>query len=281
MTKILQIAGVLLFIGGLAYHFAGLRIFNFLVPKDGGVELVARDIAYGTDERHKVDIYRSTAGKVPLPILVFVYGGSWDSGRRQDYEFAARALAAKGYVVFVPDYRLVPQYLYPAFVDDVAAAIHFAQQNAKQFGGDGEHTFLVGHSAGSYNIAQAVLNPTFNVHGITAVATLAGPFDFLPFDSAKSAAAFSKYPDLPSTQPIAHVSKNAPPFLLLHGANDTTVKPRNSRELANRLRAAGATVQHTEYSGVSHVGIMLSLSTTFRGNAPVIDHIEKFFNAYK
>ena len=281
MTKLLQFIGALLLVGGLTYHFAALRVFNFLVPKDAGVDIVGRNIAYGNDSRQRLDIYKPTTAGSTYPVLVFVYGGSWDSGRRQDYEFAARALAAQGYVVFVPDYRLVPQYLYPVFVEDVALAIAFAQANSKQYGGDGIRTYLLGHSAGGYNIVQAVLNPAFGVHGITAVATLAGPFDFLPFDSPKSTAAFSKYPDLQATQPINFANKLAPPFLLLHGANDTTVKPRNSRQLAKRLREVGAIVQHTEYPGVGHVGIMLALSKTFRGNAPVLDDINGFFNAHR
>jgi acetyl esterase/lipase len=281
MTKLLQVIGVILLMGGLAYHFAALRIFNLLVTKDAGIELVASGLAYGTSERQVLDVYRPLAPSGPMPILVFVYGGSWDSGRRQDYEFAARALAAKGYVVFVPDYRLVPEYLYPVFVEDVAAAIGFAQKNSIRFGGGGTGTYLVGHSAGGYNIAQAVLNPMFGVHHITAVATLAGPFDFLPFDSPKSVAAFSKFPDLPATQPINFARKDAPPFLLLHGGNDTTVKPRNARELAKRLRDAGAVVQHTEYPGVSHVGIMLSLSKPFRHLSPALDDIAAFFAAHR
>jgi acetyl esterase/lipase len=280
MVRLLQVLGVLLFVGGLAYHFAALRIFNLVVPKDAGVEKVASDLAYGDAERQRLDVYRPS-GQEPLPVLVFVYGGSWDSGHRQDYDFAARALAARGYVVFVPDYRLVPQYLYPAFVEDVAKAISFVQAKATQYGGNGSHTYLVGHSAGGYNIAQAALNPVFAVKNISAVATLAGPFDFLPFDSPKSTAAFSKFPDLPSTQPVHHAHKDAPPFLILHGADDTTVRPRNGRELARRLKDAGAVVQYTEYPGVSHVGIMLALSKTFSKNAPVLDDIDAFFKAHR
>jgi acetyl esterase/lipase len=281
MVKLLQLLGILLIIVGFSYHFAALRLFNYLVPKDRGVELAARAVAYGADERHVLDVYRPAQASAPVPSLVFVYGGSWDSGRRQDYEFAARALASRGYVVFVPDYRLVPQHVYPAFVDDVALAIRFAQAKAASFGGDGVRTYLVGHSAGAYNIAQAVLNPHFSVSGITAVATLAGPFDFLPFDSPKSIAAFSAYRDLPSTQPVNFANDHAPPFLLLHGADDMTVKPRNSKELAKRLHDAGAIVRHREYLGVSHVGIMLALSTTFRGKAPVIADIAAFFEAHR
>jgi acetyl esterase/lipase len=280
MTRLFQALGVLLFAGGLAYHFAALRIFNLVVPKDEGVEQIASDLAYGDADRQRLDVYRPF-GEGPLPALVFVYGGSWDSGRRQDYGFAARALAAKGYVVFVPDYRLVPEHIYPVFVEDVAKAINFAQARATNYGGDGTHTYLVGHSAGGYNVAQAALNPLFAVKGIAAVATLAGPFDFLPFDSPKSRAAFSAFPDLPSTQPIHHVGKDAPPFLILHGADDTTVRPRNGRELSLRLKKARAVVQHTEYPDVSHVGIMLALSKAFRKNAPVLDDIDAFFKIHR
>ncbi len=281
MTKLLQFIGVLLLVGGLTYHFAALRVFNFLVLKDAGVDLAASGIAYGADHRQRLDVYRPTTTGSAYPVLVFVYGGSWDSGRRQDYEFAARAMAAQGYVVFVPDYRLVPQYHYPVFVEDVASAIAFARAHSKQYGGDGVRTYLLGHSAGAYIIAQAVLNPAFGVHGITAVATLAGPFDFLPFDSPKSTAAFSRFPDLQATQPVNFAHKLAPPFLVLHGGSDTTVKPRNGRELAKRLRESGAIVQHTEYPGVSHVGIMLALSKTFRGNAPVLDDVTGFFKTHR
>ena len=94
-----------------------LNAVNSLTPGDGGTDRVATDIAFGSDPRQKLDIYTpegvGNAGKAP--VVVFFYGGSWNSGRRQDYAFAARALAAKGFVVVVPDYRLVPQVTFPGF----------------------------------------------------------------------------------------------------------------------------------------------------------------------
>jgi acetyl esterase/lipase len=78
MSKLLTAIGLILFAGGLAYHFATLAIFNALVPKDPGSRLAASDIAYGPDPRQRLDIY-APEGQGPFPVIVFVYGGSWDS----------------------------------------------------------------------------------------------------------------------------------------------------------------------------------------------------------
>ena len=101
---------------------------------------------------------RAAAAK-SRPVILFFYGGSWNSGRRQGYAFAARALAARGFVVIVPDYRLVPDAVYPDFLRDCAAAVRWARRNAGAHGGDGERIVLVGHSAGAYNAAMLALDP--------------------------------------------------------------------------------------------------------------------------
>ncbi|MBD3784475.1 MAG: alpha/beta hydrolase fold domain-containing protein, partial [Micrococcales bacterium] len=68
-----------------------------------------------------MDVY-APSGQGPFPTLVFFYGGGWNSGSRDLYGWAAQALAARGFVVFVPDYRLVPEVVFPVFVEDAAAA---------------------------------------------------------------------------------------------------------------------------------------------------------------
>ena len=96
---------------------------------------------------------RRSAG-VKLPVIVFFYGGSWSSGTKDGYGFAGRALAAQGFVVAVPDYRLVPAVRFPAFLEDGAAAVRWVRAHAADFGGDGERIVLAGHSAGAYNAAM-------------------------------------------------------------------------------------------------------------------------------
>jgi acetyl esterase/lipase len=286
MIKLLQLFGILILVAGLAYKFAALKIFDFVVPKDPGVDLVLRDIPYGSDPRQRLDIYRPI-GQAQLPILVFVHGGGWDSGDKGEYGFAAKAFAAQGYAAVVINYRLVPQHLYPAFVDDVALAIAKVEAVALQVNADPLRIYLVGHSAGGYNMLQAVLDPHYlaaahvNPQSIRAVAALAAPADFLPLDSPKSIAAFSKASPLQDTQPIQHVRADAPPILLLHGSEDTTVGPHNSKNLAAKLSSAGADVQHKEYSGVGHVKIMLAIAKPLQGQVPVLADITRFFAAHK
>jgi acetyl esterase/lipase len=287
MAKLIYVFGFALFFGGLAYYFAALAIFNILVPKDAESGRLAQNISYGPDPRHLLDVYAPRQRTDLLPVLIFVHGGSWASGSQQDYEFAGRAFAAQGYVAVLPTYRMVPQNPYPDFVEDTALAIAFAQKHAAQWGGDGARIYLAGHSAGAYNVAQAVLDRRFLVaagvdeSALKAVALMAGPYDFLPLDVTSTIDAFGAEKDLAVTQPINHARTDAPPFLLLSGDADQTVKPRNGRKLAERLKAVGAEAQTKEYAGLTHVGIMLALAKPLRGRAPVLRDVADFFYKYR
>lgn len=261
-----------------------LRGFNALVPKDRGAARVAQDAAYGRDARQRLDVYAPArdAGAKARPVIVFIYGGSWQSGSKDGYGFAARALAAQGFVVAVPDYRLVPAVRFPGFVEDCAAAVRWVRANAGRFGGDGERIVLVGHSAGAYNAAMLALDPRFlggDRAAVRGLVGLAGPYDFLPLDGPITRAAFGGAPDPVQTQPVTHAGAGDPPALLLHGAKDGTVLPRNSRALASRLAAAGVRAEAKIYPGLGHVGIVTALATPFRGRAPVLADTARFAHA--
>lgn len=277
MKVVLYTLAVLLILGGLAYHFAALRLFNALVPKDGGTVLLAEGVPFGPHPREVFDIYAPELRAGPLPVVVFINGGSWASGRRQDYEFVGRAFAAQGFVTVLADYRLVPEVRYPDFVEDAALAIAAVQREVAGYGGDAGRIYLVGHSAGAYNIVQAVLNPMFfetagvDRARIKGVVSLAGPFDFLPLDVKASIEAFGFYPDPAATQPINFVRADAPPMLLLHGLDDATVGVHNSRNLAARLKQVGAEVETKEYKAIGHAMIMLALAKPLRERAPVLE----------
>jgi acetyl esterase/lipase len=267
-------------LGGMGLTIDPLGVFNALMPKDRGSARVAQGLAYGPGARLRLDVYapraRSAASR---PVIVFIYGGSWSSGRRQGYAFAARALAAKGFVVVVPDYRLVPEVRYPDFLRDCAAAVRWTRGNAGRWGGDGERIVLTGHSAGAYNAAMLALDPSLLGSDRAAVrgfAGLAGPYDFLPLDDPASIGAFGDWPRPAETQPVGHAAAGAPPALLLHGADDTRVKPRNSRRLAERLEAAGSDVRLKLYPGIGHVGILTALAIPFRRRAPVLADVARF-----
>jgi acetyl esterase/lipase len=248
---------------------------NDLTPGDADVERAAQGVAFGSDPRQKLDVYRPK-GVTNSPVLVFFYGGSWSSGRRQDYEFAARAFAARGFVTVVPDYRLVPQVHFPAFVEDGASALAWTAANIAGFGGNPAAIGVSGHSAGAYIALMLALDGRWLAAAgapgvVKAVAGLAGPYDFLPFEPGGAGdLAMGMAPDLRDTQPIAHVSSAAPPVLLMTGDADTTVKPRNSLALAAAMTAAGAGAETRLYPGIGHIGILLSISKPFRGRAPAL-----------
>ncbi len=283
MTKALYIICVVVFCGGLLYHFAALKVFNFVVPKDQSSQLRAANIAYGPSPHQRLDIYEPKSNTGNLPILIFVHGGSWTAGNQTDYGFVGRTFAAKGYLTLVMSYRGLPEGAYPDFIVDVAEAVKWATFNAANYGGDQKKVFLVGHSAGAYNVALATLDEHYfrdvgtDLSVIKGVATLAGPFDFLPLDSPSTIATFGHVKDLAATQPINFARADAPPFLLLYGLKDKTVYPKNSRSLQAHLVATGAKATLIEYENVTHVGILLDLAKPLRGKAPVLEDIISFF----
>lgn len=261
-----------------------LRTFNAVIPKDSGARQTARDLPFGREARQALDLYspgRSSAGSLPLrlPIIVFVHGGSWQSGDKYGYSFVGRALASRGFLVAVPNYRLVPQVRYPAFLHDNADAVRWMIANAVRHGGDPTRIVLVGHSAGAYNAAMLALDPRWlgaERRALKGFVGLAGPYDFLPFDSPVSKAAFGQEREPATTQPINFASGDDPPTLLLHGGRDTTVYPRNSQALQARLAQAGVDARVRIYPDLGHVGILTAIARPFRGKAPVLNDVASF-----
>jgi len=258
-------------------RYLPLSLYNALVPKDRTTRRLAADIAFGPDARHRLDVYAPRRLSAPLPAMVFVYGGAWDSGDRRDYEFAGRALASLGTVVVVADYRLTPGANYPAFLDDGARAVEWVRRFSAEYGGDPERLVLAGHSAGAYNAVMLALSPAYrDISRASAVIGLSGPYDFLPLDSPITRRTFGAVPDLASTQPVNFVTAASPPMFLGHGAKDGTVYPRNTLALAGRLRTAGVAVTEVHYEGLGHAGTLMTLSRPLRGRAPVLADLERF-----
>lgn len=284
--KILLALGVLVVLAalglGLAYLVSPLHTFDTLVPKDAGGRKLAEGLAYGDGERQTLDIYAPVgASEGPRPVVVFFYGGSWNSGTRKGYNFAGRALAAQGYVVVVPDYRLVPQVHFPAFVQDGANAVRWLRANVADYGGDPEQIVLMGHSAGAHIAAMLATDPQWlgeDRSALRGLVGLAGPYDFAPFDTAAAIEAFGKWPRAEETQPITYAGSGAPPALLLTGEDDTTVKPRNSRALSAALTAAGGSAQMVTYPGIDHIDVLIALSRPLRSRAPVLADASAFID---
>jgi acetyl esterase/lipase len=252
---------------------------------DGPIRRVAAE-RYGPDPAQKIEMFlpaeARTAGKSPLPVLVFIHGGGWNGGDPHDYTFVARALASQGYAVVLAGYRLYPTVRYPAMLEDGAGALRWVAYHAAAHGGDPARVVLMGHSAGAYNAAMLALEPRWLAQqGLSAdtlrgVVGLAGPYDFYPFDTEATINSFGQAADAEDTQPIAHARAGAPPMLLVHGTADTRVKPRNSVGLARALTAAGALTQAILLDKVTHEGLIMMFARPFSRDARALDAVLPF-----
>jgi len=257
------------------------ELLNRTVDRDGLV--VQLDLAYGPGPRQAMDVWRPAApAAAALPVVVFFYGGAWQTGQRGDYPFVAANLARRGHVVVVPDYRLYPQAGFPAFLQDAAAAVAAARRLAPGWGGDPARVVLMGHSAGAHIAAMLALDPRWLAAAgdsrdrIAGVVGIAGPYDFLPITGADIRAVFATAADLRDTQPVRFADGRAAPMLLLHGTDDRTVLPRNSTVLAERITASGGRARAVLYPGIGHIGIVLGFSELFRSRSPVLDDAAGF-----
>ena len=264
----------------LATACSPLHLLNGMAPK----RLSARNIPYGAGPRRSLDVYVPARMQGPAPVVVFLYGGGWDSGAKDDYRFVGGALAAAGFVTIIPDYRLYPEVVFPAFIEDCAAAFAWASAHAGEFGG-GDRIFLMGHSAGAYNAAMLALDPSYLARAgagrpIAGTVGIAGPYDFLPVQTAELRAIFGQPPTPPATQPINHVDGHNASMLLLAGAADTTVLPRNTLRLAARIQAAGGQVQSRIYPGIDHKEIIGAIGVPFRFLCPTYRDCTDFIAAH-
>jgi acetyl esterase/lipase len=240
------------------------------------------DIAYGEGPQHGLDVYVPTRAAGPRPLIVFWHGGRWEFGDKGDYRFVGAALAELGCVAVLPNYRHYPQVKMPGFMDDAARAALWAAAHAGEFGADPKQLYLMGHSAGAHMAALVSLDPRYFAAAgqaaprIAGVIGLSGPYDFLPLLEADVQDMFGPAGLYPDSQPINFVRSDAPPMLLVHGLNDDTVWPKNSRNLASALRARGVLVTLKLYPKLVHADTVAALSRPARGRAPTLADIEAF-----
>lgn len=263
-------------------------------PKSG-YKLVT-DVAYGIHPRQQLDVYipntlsdilpntqfdtepntqLNTAacdGGRQLPVLLFVHGGSWQNGSKDDYLFLGESFSKAGFVVAVINYRLAPKYVYPAYVEDTTLAIKWLYAHAADFGGDAQRLFVVGHSAGAFNAISAVNDPRFFAkygvadHVVKAAVGISGPYSY-DFTIDPSRVAFSADAHPIDVMPNHHVRQNPVPHLLLIASKDTLVKDFNTHDMADALQAAGGQVEVVTIKNATHISIIAAVSSRLEWTA--------------
>jgi len=261
-------------------------MLNTVTP--GSSYALRADVAYGTHPRQKLDIYTPTTIRPATgwPVVVFFYGGSWNTGERSQYQFVGEALAAGGVLTMVADYRLYPEVRYPNFLNDSAQALAYGLDQAAGLGGDRKRVFVMGHSSGGYNAAMLALDARWLKaagHATSELAGwigLAGPYDFYPIINPAAKPVFF-HPEYPAnSQPIGFTPPDAPRSFLAAAENDKLVNPqRNTRQLAAKLQAVGVPVTLKLYPRASHTTLIGAFAWPLRWIAPVLEDVQLFIQA--
>lgn len=242
---------------------------------------VVENIAYGNEPWQKLDVYKQES---KAPVLVFIHGGSWRHGRKDQYRFAADAFHRLGYTVVVPDYIKYPspEARYPSFATDAAKAIAWVKTNIAQHNGNPNNLFLSGHSAGAHTVAMVATDGRFlaaeglSEKDLSGVAGIAGPYSFTP-DWEVTKAVFGPPENYPLMDALNYVDGSEPDTILLHSSDDAQVGQYNLEKLSAKLKAADVTVETALYQGVGHIDMVLHLHPWFTKHANIANDIDIFF----
>jgi acetyl esterase/lipase len=260
----------------------GPQLLNSLTPSSG---YRSASIVFDPEHRLALDLYVPLEGR-NLPVVVFLYGGRWTQGTTADFRFVGHALASRGFVAVVPEYRHYPAVRFPVFVQDAARAVRWTQQQIARYGGDATRIFVMGHSSGAHLAALLALNPEYLAEAggdrdkLRGMIGLAGPYDFLPLTAPDLRDMFGPPERHELSQPITFVDGRNPPMLLLHGEDDRTVGVHNTERLVAAVKRAGGPVESFIYPEMSHSWIIATLAAPLRARTDVLDRVTAFVQRY-
>lgn len=236
---------------------------------------VRTGLPYGPEPSHRLDLYEPNTTAENRAVAPFLYGGGWRSGHRGGYGFVGAALASRGIATAVADYRLFPDARWPAFQQDAAAAFGWVR---RALANDGTRpAIIIGHSAGAHLGAMLAYDPRWlGADRPDAFVGLSGPYTFEPTRWPTTAEIFATATNPDDPRPVAYADASAPPSLLVHGADDVTVKQANTVEMAARLAQVGAPVKTLILPGCDHKATVLGFVRPLRRTYPVLDPIATF-----
>ena len=225
------------------------------------------DCAYGSDYWQKVDVFPPEgAGDRLVPILLFAHGGAWVSGCKEWMAFMAPVLRKLPMLFVSVSYRLAPMSRFPEPLEDCAEAVRWIYERAASWQGDRSRIFVGGHSAGGHLMSLLALRPDLlqarglprgAIQGCFAVST---PFGMRSSDTVipsevmeLSRQALLRDPnDAADASPLAHVSSNAPKFLITLGQNDFPFIREQAPVMRAALEATGNEVVYQDLAGHDH-----------------------------
>ena len=239
-------------------------VINSVLPSGGYNK---KTLKYGEHIRQATDVYIPKTEQLKTPV-VFIFGGAWRDGTKEDFEFVAHALTGLGHPVIIPNFRLFPEVRFPDFVNDVADAIaSIEKQSVEIFNKPLNAFYLMGHSSGAHKAALLATDTRyFNDRGVTAkvggLIAIAGPYD-LDLENHEVSPVFANV-SKKQTNPLLNIQKGMSPVLLLHGKKDQRVFPFHTERFAKALNEASVSVKTHIYPKVDHVKILGSIAAPLR-----------------
>lgn len=248
-------------------------------PVPAGVRAL-RDLAYVENghARQKLDLYLPEKSEGPLPVIVWIHGGGWAAGSKEQCPALRQGFVERGYAVASIGYRLSGHAPFPAQIEDCKAAIRWLRAHAREYQLDPARFGAWGSSAGGHLVALVgtsggVKEFEVGAHAdassaVQAVCDFFGPTDFERFVTTPGFESHAS-PNSPESRllggevlkskdkaarvnPITYVDKNDPPFLIVHGDKDTTVPLNQSEALFESLKGAGVSVRFHTIKGAGH-----------------------------
>lgn len=252
-------------------HYQDFRLYdlgsitlNGLTPKKG--YSIKQNIAYGLKARQRLDLYISHQTQTKA-LIVFVHGGAWSHGDKSAYKFVGEAFSRYGYNVAVLNYHLAPEHKFPSYVDDLAVALNYLEQQQLRLGISTDQIALMGHSAGAFNIASLLYHPKNYALplklNIKALIGIAGPYHFDYKNDALAEGAFDQTIPYHQVMPYYFVAKNEVKHYLFLAENDQIVKPQNSFDFKKQLLEQGNHCEILTIPKTGHISIMGSVSSLF------------------
>jgi len=237
---------------------------------------IHRDIPYGhaAGETLLLDAHiPDTPG--PHPIAILVHGGGWSRGDKAGSDkpgdgaditpwFAP--LTAANFTWFSINYRHAPQHRWPAALEDVQTAIRWIKAHAADYRGDPQRIALFGHSAGGHLVclAATLADDSTRVQAVVGFAPVTDFETDVAHRGGQLSTSLQALFDLPAAptpeslailraaSPLTHVKPGLPPFLLLHGDADKTVRIEQSLAFQQKLRAGGVRCDLITLPGAAH-----------------------------
>jgi acetyl esterase/lipase len=219
----------------------------------------------GADKyRHRLDLY-VPKGKKDVPVMVFVHGGGFTVGIKDQYGFVGEVLASRGIATAVISYRLSPKATYPGHVQDVARAFAWVRAHAGEYGGKADKIFISGHSAGATLVAMLGADPAYlkdageSLDHIAGVIPISGSFTQSSRSGMFQGAVPVDAEVLRNASAINHVAGAHPPFLILYGDKDLPRTGQDAAQMAKALVAAGNSADVHEIADHAHMDMITGI----------------------